>query len=66
VLILEGSYTELGGKVYCSGDLHEMHDGTEHGFTVDEREPCIAAVVEQGREFRSLFLRALAKLVRDD
>jgi predicted ChrR family anti-sigma factor len=65
VLILEGSYTELGGKVYRSGDLHEMHDGSEHGFTVDEREPCIAAVVEEGREFRSVFLRALAKLVRD-
>lgn len=65
VLILEGSYTELGGKVYRSGDLHEMNDGSEHGFTVDEREPCIAAVVEEGREFRSVFLRALAKLVRD-
>jgi len=65
VLILEGSYTDSGGTVYRSGDLHEMQDGTEHGFTVDEREPCIAAVVERGREFRSVFLRALAKLVRD-
>jgi predicted ChrR family anti-sigma factor len=65
VLILEGSYTDSSGTVYRSGDLHEMSEGTEHGFVVNDDEPCIAAVVEIGREFRSLFLRVLAKLVRD-
>jgi predicted ChrR family anti-sigma factor len=65
VLLLEGSYTDSSGKVYRSGDLHEMSEGTEHGFVVSDDEPCIAAVVEAGREFRSLFLRALAKVVRD-
>jgi anti-sigma factor ChrR (cupin superfamily) len=65
VLVLEGSYTDSGGTVYRSGDLHEMSAGSEHGFVVDEHGPCIAAVVEEGREFRSIFLRALAKFVRD-
>lgn len=66
VLILEGSYTDSGGTVYRSGDLHEMSTGTEHGFVVDAKEPCVAAVLEEGRVFRSLFLRVLSKLVRDD
>ncbi|HEX6765104.1 MAG TPA: cupin domain-containing protein [Polyangiaceae bacterium] len=65
VLILEGSYTDSSGTVYRSGDLHEMKVGSEHGFVVDADEPCIAAVVEEGREFRSVFLRVLSKLVRD-
>ena len=65
LLVLEGSYTDSSGTVYRSGDLHEMAEGTEHGFVVDEKEPCIAAVVEHGREFRNAFLRVLAKLVRD-
>jgi quercetin dioxygenase-like cupin family protein len=65
VFILEGSYADSSGTVYRSGDLHEMTEGTEHGFLVDENEPCIAAVVEEGREFRSVFLRILSKFVRD-
>jgi quercetin dioxygenase-like cupin family protein len=65
VFILEGSYTDSGGTVYRSGDLHEMTEGSEHGFVVDANEPCIAAVVDEGREFRSAFLRILAKFVRD-
>ena len=65
VLILEGSYTDSSGTAYHSGDLHEMSEGSEHGFVVDPDEPCTAAVVEEGREFRSVFLRALSKLVRD-
>lgn len=65
VLILEGSYTESGGTVYRSGDLHVMTEGSQHGFVVDEHEPCIAAIVEEGREFRSVFLRVLSKFVRD-
>jgi ChrR-like protein with cupin domain len=65
VFILEGSYTDSVGAVYRSGDLHEMTEGSEHGFVVDDKEPCIAAVVEEGREFRSVFLRVLSKFVRD-
>jgi quercetin dioxygenase-like cupin family protein len=65
LLILEGSYTDSRGTTFRSGDLHEMNEGTEHGFVVDDKEPCIAAVVEHGREFKNVFLRALSKLVRD-
>jgi hypothetical protein len=65
VFILEGSYTDSTGTVYRSGDLHEMTEGSEHGFVVDDKEPCVAAVVEEGREFRSVFLRVLSKFVRD-
>jgi quercetin dioxygenase-like cupin family protein len=65
VFILEGSYTDSSGTVYRSGDLHEMTEGSEHGFLVDPNEPCTAAVVEEGREFRSVFLRVLSKFVRD-
>lgn len=65
VFILEGSYTDSSGAVFRSGDLHEMSEGSEHGFIVDPNEPCIAAVVDEGREFRSAFLRVLAKFVRD-
>lgn len=64
-LILEGSYTDSSGTVYRPGDLHEMSAGTEHGFVVDPNEGCVAGVVEEGREYRSPFLRVLAKLVRD-
>jgi quercetin dioxygenase-like cupin family protein len=66
VFILEGSYADSSGTVYRSGDLHEMSEGSEHGFVVDAHEPCVAAVVEHGREFRSIFLRVFAKFVRDD
>lgn len=65
VLILEGHYTDSSGTVYRSGDLHEMDEGSEHGFVVAEDEPCVAAVVEEGREFQSVLLRVLAKLARD-
>jgi anti-sigma factor ChrR (cupin superfamily) len=65
VLILEGSYIDSSGTVYRSGDLHEMSEGSEHGFTVADDEPCVAAVVEEGREFQSVLLRVLAKLARD-
>jgi hypothetical protein len=65
VLILEGSYTDSSGTLFRSGDLHEMAEGTEHGFVVDDKEPCIAAVVEHGREFQNVFLRVLSKFFRD-
>ena len=66
VLLLEGRYTDSDGTRYGSGDLHEMRAGTEHGFAVADDEPCIAAVVEEGREFRSRFLRVLSRIVKGD
>jgi quercetin dioxygenase-like cupin family protein len=62
VLVLEGSYTDRGGQVYRSGDVHEMSEGSEHGFLVAPDEPCVAAVRHHGIEFSSRFLHLLARL----
>jgi len=61
VLLLEGSYTDRGGTVFRSGDLHEMSDGSEHAFVVAPDEPCIAAVRHHGLEFSSRWVRLLAR-----
>ncbi len=63
VLLLDGSYTDSSGRVYASGDLHEMAPGTEHSFLVAKDEPCIAASLQQGLEFTGVVMRLLAKLV---
>jgi len=65
VLILEGSYTDSSGTLYRSGDVHHMHGGTEHTFTVAPDEPCVAAAVHRGIRFSSLAMRVLAKLFGD-
>lgn len=62
VLLLEGSYTDRTGHVFRSGDLHEMGEGSEHGFVVASDEPCIAAACHHGIEFSSRFLQLLARL----
>jgi quercetin dioxygenase-like cupin family protein len=62
VLVLEGSYTDDRGRVYRSGDVHSMHAGDSHSFTVARDEPCVAAAVHRGIRFRSLGMRVLAKL----
>ncbi|HEY3593741.1 MAG TPA: cupin domain-containing protein, partial [Polyangiaceae bacterium] len=63
LLVLEGSYTDSSGRVVEPGDLHEMSPGTEHGFHVAERGPCVGAVVQNGREFTGPFLKILAKVL---
>ncbi len=45
VLILEGAYTEVGGRVYRAGDIHEMGPGSEHAFTVAPGAPLLFAIV---------------------
>ena len=62
VLLLEGSYTDRSGTVFRSGDMHEMTEGSEHGFVVAADEPCIAAACHHGIEFSSRFLQILARL----
>jgi anti-sigma factor ChrR (cupin superfamily) len=62
LLVLEGSYTDSAGTRVAPGDLHAMAPGTEHGFLVGKSEPCIGAVVQYGREFTGLFMRALASV----
>ncbi len=62
VLILEGSYTDRSGQVFRSGDVHDMGEGSEHGFVVAPDEPCVAAARHHGIEFSSRFLRLLARL----
>jgi hypothetical protein len=62
VLLLEGSYTDRSGNVFRTGDMHEMGEGSEHGFVVAPDEPCIAAACHHGIEFSSRFLQLLARL----
>jgi hypothetical protein len=45
VLILEGGYDDSDGKCYRAGDLHEMHPGTAHAFTVFKSSPLLLAVL---------------------
>jgi len=64
VLIMAGAYTEDAGKRYVSGDLHVMQPGTEHAFTIDRDEDCVAATLLVGSlNFRSRPLRWLARLL---
>lgn len=63
VLLLAGSYTESGGKVYSTGDMHLMEPGTAHSFTIAKDEDCVAATLLHGKlNFRSLPLRLLARI----
>jgi anti-sigma factor ChrR (cupin superfamily) len=63
VLLLAGSYTESGGKVYSTGDCHVMEPGSAHSFTVAKDEDCVAATLLHGKlNFRSLPLRLLARI----
>lgn len=63
LFVLEGSYRDSSGRVVGPGDLHEMKAGSEHGFVVARREPCIAASVQRGREFTGWLIRFLSKFV---
>jgi predicted ChrR family anti-sigma factor len=64
VLLLAGSYTESGGKVYETGDMHLMEPGTAHSFTIAKDEDCVAAtLLHGGLNFRSLPLRLLARIL---
>lgn len=64
VLLLAGSYSEHGGKVYGTGDIHLMEPGTAHSFTIAKDEDCVAATLLHGKlNFRSLPLRLLARLL---
>lgn len=64
VLLLAGSYTEDGGKLYQSGDMHVMEPGTSHSFEISRDEDCIAATLLHGKlNFRSLPLRLLARIL---
>lgn len=64
VLLLAGSYTESGGKVYDTGDMHLMEPGTAHSFTIAKDEDCVAATLLHGKlNFRSLPLRWLARIL---
>ena len=52
MLVLEGGFKEDTGVEVHAGDLHVMEEGTTHGFTIFDDEPCIsAAVIFGGAEF---------------
>lgn len=64
VVLLAGSYTESGGKLYSTGDVHLMEPGTAHSFTIAKDEDCVAATLLHGKlNFRSLPLRLLARVL---
>lgn len=64
VLLLAGSYTDSGGRVFSTGDLHLMEPGTAHSFEIAKDEDCVAATVLHGKlNFRSLPLRLLARVL---
>ena len=51
-MILEGGYREDTGRVYLPGDVHEMTEGSVHGYRVFDDRPClIALVLFDGVEF---------------
>lgn len=64
LFVLEGSYRDSSGRVVGPGDLQEMAAGSEHGFVVSRREPCVAASVQRGREFTGWLIRFLSMFVR--
>lgn len=64
LFVLEGSYRDSTGRIVRPGDLHEMRAGSEHGFVVARREPCVAASVQRGREFTGWLIRFLSKFVK--
>jgi predicted ChrR family anti-sigma factor len=62
IFVLEGSYTDSGGRSVGPGDLHEMKPGTEHSFKIAHDEPCIAASLQAGLEFTGPLMRILTKV----
>lgn len=50
VLVLEGGYRdEPSGRVYAAGELHEMSEGSEHGYVaLAERDLLLAVSVVRG------------------
>lgn len=63
VLVLEGEYEDSQGIVHGAGELRSWQAGTNHGFRVSTRAPCIIASVVYGREFEAAPLRLLARLL---
>ena len=52
VFVMEGSYTDDEGVVHGPGNLHEMHEDSEHEFWAAKDGPCIAAsVLHHGLSF---------------
>jgi putative transcriptional regulator len=52
MLVLAGGFRQDDGTEVHAGQLHVMHEGTQHAFTIFDDEPCIsAAVVFGGVEF---------------
>lgn len=48
MLVLEGGFKQHDGVEVHPGDLHVMEEGSAHGFTIFEDEPCISAAVIYG------------------
>lgn len=48
MLVLAGGFRQPDGVEVHAGDLHVMPEGSVHGFTIFDDEPCIAAAVVWG------------------
>jgi len=60
--VLEGAYVDSRGTRVGPGEEQDMPDGSEHGLTVDEGGPCVAAVVTRGVDFTGPVLGTLGRL----
>jgi putative transcriptional regulator len=45
MLVLDGGFKQDDGAEVHAGDTHVMEEGTVHGFSIFDDEPCISAVV---------------------
>jgi putative transcriptional regulator len=48
MLVLDGGFKQDDGVEVHPGDVHVMEEGSVHGFTIFDDEPCISAAVVRG------------------
>lgn len=64
VLVLEGAYRDVDGRVFEAGDVQTMSPGSEHELEIVGTVPCVAAVSETGIDFVWPWRRWAARLRR--
>jgi putative transcriptional regulator len=48
MLVLSGGFRQDDGLEVHAGTLHPMPEGSQHGFTIFDDEPCISAILVWG------------------
>ena len=64
VLVLEGAYADATGLEVHAGETQTMPEGSEHELYIVGNQPCVAAIVERGIDFKRPWLRWASKLTR--